>query len=147
MKEPLNQRVRGNTNSSNKVPFRNEKNASFEDIERKIKNTQTYDMAKILIVNIIQSASYFVVYEFRILRAEKILYWPEVAFGVSAHFLLMVIRGYDGKYYYSNFCRFFLFLIIFAFKVYFFIYIYYIVELLDLKYIFFKRSESTKTSG
>ena len=37
MKEPLNQRVRGNTNSSNKAPIRNEKNASFEDIERKIK--------------------------------------------------------------------------------------------------------------
>ena len=115
MKEPLNQRVRGNTNSSNKAPIRNEKNVSLEDIEREIKNARTYDMVKILIVYIIQSASYFVVCEFRILRAKKILYRPEVVLGFSALFLLMVIRGYDGKYYYSNFCRFFLFLIFFAF--------------------------------
>lgn len=144
---PMTENTNGNNISENnykpykqsEVRVNDQKNYMYDKVDY-----ETYDIIKILIVYMVQTAICEAFCKFKVLRADKVLYWPEITIALIACFLLITIRGYDGKYSDSKCCSVFLFIIFFIFKICFFIYIYYIVEIIDYKYIYCSKSESHK---
>ena len=104
---PMTENTNGNNISENnykpykqsEVRVNDQKNYIYDKVDY-----ETYDIIKILIVYMVQTAICEAFCKFKVLRADKVLYWPEITISLIACFLLITIRGYDGKYSDSKCC-------------------------------------------
>ena len=72
---------------------------------------------------------------------------PEVSVVLMGVSLLVIVKGCDGKFSYSKCCSGLLFIYFFIFKIYFFMYLFYIVEVIDISTLYCSKSESTEAKN
>ena len=103
-----------------------------------------FDFVKILIVYSIQTGIYFILCKNKMISSKQVAGGPEVSFVLMGVSLLVIVKGYDGRYSYSKCCSDLLFIYFFIFKIYFFMYLFYIVEVIDISTLYCSKSESTE---
>ena len=123
---------------------------SIDSSKKKEKNKfqnipeETFAIHKVLILYMIQTAIYTVMSKLKLINPSYEIYWPVIFLLGGSILLFIFIRGYDGKYDGSNCCACLVFIMFFVFKIYFFIFIYYLVQKFDVNNLYCSKGDSTE---